>query len=84
MRDDPVKFSAFWIFQFLWVYIVSLPIIFVNGLVEVPLCPFDARSYSGMVLAICGLIIETAADHTKFMFKQNPCNIGKWCDQGII
>ena len=31
MRDDPIKFLGFWIFQILWVYIVSLPYIFLNG-----------------------------------------------------
>ena len=25
MRDDPIKFLGFWIFQILWVYIISLP-----------------------------------------------------------
>jgi steroid 5-alpha reductase family enzyme len=32
MRDDPFKFIYFWIFQMMWVWIVSLPLIFINSI----------------------------------------------------
>ena len=30
-RSDPIKFAIFWIFQAIWVFTVSLPVMFVNA-----------------------------------------------------
>lgn len=81
MRDDWVKFLGFWIFQMLWVWIVSLPLTFLNSVSGD--APLNSADYIGCVLSILGIIIEFFADQTKMAFKQNPDNVGKWCNVGI-
>lgn len=68
MRGDPLKFLYFWIFQMMWVWIVSLPLTVINSL------KFSADSVNyvdviGIVVASVGLIIESVADRSKFNFK---------------
>lgn len=80
MRDDPIKFLGFWIFQILWVYIVSLPYIFLNG------CDGDEDTLSiGEIILIAlssvGLVIESIADQTKFNYKQ--AKRPDWCVESI-
>jgi steroid 5-alpha reductase family enzyme len=71
IRDSFFKFLFFWVFQMLWVWVVSLPVTFVNSLPTVsPNGTLVAGDYAGIVLAAIGLCIETAADQTKFDFKQ--------------
>ena len=72
-------------FQAFWVFTVSLPVIFINA-------PGSAvrRDYwtvmdiVGLTLFCCGLLIEAVSDQTKFMFRNNPANKGKWCDTGSV
>ena len=80
MRDDPVKFLGFWIFQILWVYILSLPYIFLNG------CNGDEEGLSVgeiILIALCasGLIIETVADQVKMNYKQ--AKKPDWCTESV-
>ena len=68
MRDDPFKFIYFWVFQMMWVWIVSLPLTYINSI------QFDHYNLNyvdiiGIVCASIGLLIETVADQTKFNFK---------------
>lgn len=83
-RENPLKFAIFWIFQAVWVFTVSLPVIFINA-------PRSADRYDyvtpqdivGFVLFGLGLLAETAADIQKFNFRNNPANKGNWCDTGL-
>ena len=80
MRDDPIKFLGFWIFQILWVYIISLPYIFLNG----SDVDDDALSIGEIILIVLccvGLVIETIADQVKFNFKQQKKP--DWCTESI-
>jgi len=70
MRNDPIKFFGFWFFQFLWVWIVSLPLTFLNSVnMSNEDVPLNSGDLVGLLLAIIGLIVEAVADQTKFNFK---------------
>ena len=75
-RENLLKFAAFWIFQALWVFTVSLPVVFINapygGSMNEPL---KATDYVGIVIFALGLIIEAVADQQKFMYRNNSVNI---------
>ena len=72
-RENLLKFAAFWIFQALWVFIVSLPVMYINSpyasLIKDELKVSD---YVGIALFAVGLIIETIADQQKFAYRNNP------------
>ncbi|XP_077983012.1 uncharacterized protein LOC144437856 [Glandiceps talaboti] len=76
-------FVGFWTFQAIWVYTVSLTVMFVNSPRSDTGNSFIATDYVGSVFFIFGFIIEALADHQKFAFRQNHDNDGKWCDSGL-
>jgi len=85
-RADPIKFAMFWIFQAVWVFTVSLPVIFVNAprsatyLTPDSYTPMDII---GGLLFVVGLLSEGVSDQQKFSFRNNPANRGKWCQVGL-
>lgn len=86
-RDNLLKFAAFWIFQALWVFTVSLPVIYVNSpFASIGFTNSDdlvVSDYVGIVLFAVGLIIEAVADQQKFNYRNNTNNKGHWCDVGL-
>jgi len=84
-RSDPIKFAAFWIFQAVWVFTVSLPVIFVNApSSSSPLFEdFTPMDIIGGILFVIGLLTEAISDQQKFSFRNNPENRGKWCQVGF-
>jgi steroid 5-alpha reductase family enzyme len=66
-REDCLKFLYFWIFQMFWVWIVSLPIIWVNTTENA--WDLNAGDYVGFVMAIIGFSCEAWADQSKLFFK---------------
>ncbi|XP_059165380.1 uncharacterized protein LOC131947973 isoform X1 [Physella acuta] len=83
-RDNCLKFAGFWVFQAIWVFVVSLPVIFVNA--PAIASRFDyvtPQDIVGFILFGLGLVVETFADIQKFNFRNNPDNRGKWCDTGL-
>ena len=68
MRDDPFKFIYFWIFQMMWVWIVSLPLTFINS-VQFEHKDLNYVDIIGISFAALGLVIESLADNSKFVFK---------------
>ena len=85
IREDLCKFFGFWVFQMFWVYIVSLPLIFVNG------CGDDGSNVQSLgeqeiiaiSISVLGLLVESIADQTKFNFKQWGSSPKKWCTVSI-
>lgn len=81
IRNNLCKFAVFWTFQAVWVWTVSLPVVVSNAVSkDVDLHALDFVGYGIFAL---GLLIEAVADQTKFSFRQNPENKGKWCDRGL-
>eukprot|EP00128_Syssomonas_multiformis_P006621 Colp12_sorted_trinity150504_noHs@13161 len=78
-REDLLKFAVFWIFQAIWVFTVSLPLIFINSEIVNP--ELGVADYVGWSLFILGLLIETVGDQQKFNYKNNGGR--KWCDVGL-
>lgn len=86
-RNNPIKFLMFWIIQIIWVWVVSLTVLFTNS----PTAPRpryseislrDITVIVGAVLFLSFLILEAASDQIKFSFRINPQNKGKWCSVG--
>lgn len=71
----------------IWVFTVSLPILFVNSprLVDATstLSFPSGWDYAGFSLFLIGFLCETVADFQKFSFKENPANRGQWCQAGL-
>ena len=86
-RGDPIRFAIFWVFQAVWVFTVSLPVIFVNApssyTCYAESSDFTAMDIIGSVLFSIGLICETVSDQQKFVFRNNQENRGKWCQVGL-
>ncbi|KAJ7545995.1 hypothetical protein O6H91_08G019500 [Diphasiastrum complanatum] len=81
MRNNPLRFSVFWIFQAVWVWTVSLPVTVVNAGERNP--AIEGSDVVGWIFWGIGLATEAVADQQKLLFKKNPANQGKWCDAGV-
>ncbi|KAH3896917.1 uncharacterized protein LOC127864492 [Dreissena polymorpha] len=83
-RDSCLAFAGFWTFQAFWVFTVSLPVIIVNAGINAEVRDYwTAQDIVGLVLFILGLLCEAISDQSKFMFRNDPANKGKWCDTGL-
>ena len=68
-REDFCKFLAFWVFQMFWVWVVSLPVTYVNSTGQNVRSELNATDVAGLLIASMGLVVESLADQTKFNFK---------------
>ncbi|MBN1263025.1 MAG: DUF1295 domain-containing protein [Candidatus Pacebacteria bacterium] len=81
IREKPLDFLKFWLFQALAVWTIMLPGIHLLNQPEDRALSF--LMVSGIVIWAIGLTIETAADQQKFVFKNKPENQGKWIGNGL-
>lgn len=82
IRENPVRFVIFWLFQGLSVWVILLPALAVIGKTSAAILePIPLFSWTGVVIWGIGLTIETLADRQKFTFKKK--NPGKWTDTGL-
>lgn len=78
MRSNCMAFFGFWVFQIVWVFVVSLPVMLVNSVADADAPPFgDARDIIGIVLWVVGFLTEWAADAAKETFYEDASNKGK-------
>ncbi|MFC1727281.1 DUF1295 domain-containing protein [Patescibacteria group bacterium] len=81
MREKPLKFLQFWLFQGITVGVIMFPSIYLlNVTKDKGLNPF---MLSGIMVWALGLLIETISDWQKFTFKNNPKNKNLWIQSGL-
>ncbi|RKF54497.1 putative 3-oxo-5-alpha-steroid 4-dehydrogenase protein [Golovinomyces cichoracearum] len=71
-RDKFFPFLGFWIFQMLWVWIVSLPVTVLNspGISQFPQPTFGTgRDIAGVIIFIIGFSLESISDALKYKFR---------------
>jgi protein-S-isoprenylcysteine O-methyltransferase Ste14 len=74
-RKSPAAMAAFYIFQILWVWIVSLPVTLLNSPAASDPSqgggnpPFGGRDIAGIIMWSIGFICETIADFHKFYWR---------------
>ncbi|KAJ9076070.1 hypothetical protein DSO57_1029720 [Entomophthora muscae] len=85
IRGNFFRFLSFWVFQMMWVWVVSLPTTLTNSLGIRSLETFgNASDMLGVIIFIFGFIIETVSDIQKFKFNSNRSNsldvmnVGLW------
>jgi steroid 5-alpha reductase family enzyme len=81
--DKFVRIKAFlnvYLLQGVILYIVSLPVIYGNGSMNVE---FKWFNYLGIILWIIGFFFESVGDHQLKVFKRKAENKGKIMDQGL-
>ncbi|XP_070574426.1 uncharacterized protein [Ptychodera flava] len=81
--NNMCTFLGFWTFQAVWVFTVSLPVVFINSSRSNTGKGFLALDYIGSIIFVIGFLVEAVADHQKFTFRHNQGNDGKWCDEGL-
>eukprot|EP00271_Cylindrocystis_brebissonii_P016203 TRINITY_DN394_c1_g1_i1.p1 TRINITY_DN394_c1_g1~~TRINITY_DN394_c1_g1_i1.p1 ORF type:complete len:297 (-),score=51.55 TRINITY_DN394_c1_g1_i1:681-1571(-) len=82
-RNSVLQTAGFWFFQALWVWIVSLPVTFVNAKTLTNAPAIGAADVIGWTMWAVGLAVEATADQQKLAFKGSPASRGHWCDVGV-
>jgi steroid 5-alpha reductase family enzyme len=78
IRHDFRKFLGFWTLQIMWVWLVSLPVIYFNSISAG--FSWSDLSTIGVSLFVLGFAIESLADYQKFRHKQSGSG---WCRTGL-
>ena len=78
LRTKFWSFLGFWIYQILWVFLTSLPVIYFNSLES----PTEITNLAavGLFMFVTGFTVEAWADYTKFNHKLHG---KKWCTDGL-
>jgi steroid 5-alpha reductase family enzyme len=90
MRANCVSFLGFWIFQIVWVFVVSLPVVLVNSS-DAFQQDDDASGHAfgqsqdvvGIAVWAIGFVVEWAADASKEAFYHDKANRGKLLCAGV-
>ena len=88
-RDRFFPFLGFWIFQMLWVWLVSLPVTVLNSPAvrgQGPQTPFGstARDVAGTVLFAVGFVMESVSDVQRYLFRSGNRDDAAVCDKGFF
>lgn len=84
IRGSFASFLAFWVFQMLWAWGVTLPATFVNADPARTAPAFGTASDGiGVALWALGFGIQVVADAQKYRFRGDARNKGRWCDAGL-
>lgn len=88
-RDNCVRFFIFWVFQMFWVWVCTLPVVFINsrqgggdvGGAQAP--PLGAADYIAWAMMVFGFVFQVIADVHKYRFKLDPANKDAVCNTGL-
>jgi steroid 5-alpha reductase family enzyme len=83
IRSNFWKFLGFWIYQMWWVFSGSLSVIFMNANKNIETNVFGIQEFAGVAMFVCGFLIEIEADRSKYSFKSNENNQGKFCTSSV-
>jgi len=84
----PLKsFLKIYLFQGILIFLISIPVWFVNISYNPPITsPFDINSITmwlGTIFWVIGFLFETIGDFSLYAFKKNPENKGKIMDKSV-
>ena len=80
-RDKCCRFFAFWVFQMIWCYGVSLPVMFINTDSAEP--KLGGCDIAGIIIFIYGFLCEVISDLQKDAFRSNRANDKEFCNAGL-
>ncbi|OCK77525.1 oxidoreductase-like protein [Lepidopterella palustris CBS 459.81] len=86
-RDKFFPFLGFWVFQMLWVWIVSLTVTILNSpnITQFNQPSFGTgRDIAGVILFTIGFIMECVSDIQKYRFRTAHGSDGSICDVGFF
>jgi len=82
IKTRPLVFWVVWTIQACWVWIVSLPLIFINA--QVPrYFNWSFLELFGLALWVVGFVTEVTADLQKNNFRAEPSNTDKFIQTGF-
>ncbi|KAL1864363.1 hypothetical protein Daus18300_007787 [Diaporthe australafricana] len=84
-RDKFFPFLGFWVFQMIWVWVVSLPVTLINSpaVRQYPFIGFGtARDIVGIVMFAVGFVMESVGDIEKYRFRSTQ-DKSAVCDKGF-
>lgn len=83
IRQNFWYFLGFWVWQILWVYVVSASFLFINAqAVAAAGTPLGGWDWAGWALFVLGFGLQARADLVKNAFRADPANAKKVCDVG--
>jgi steroid 5-alpha reductase family enzyme len=81
MREEPLQFLKFWLFQGFSVWVIMLPSIYLLNTKNNQ--TLSLLMILGIFVWAKGLIIESVSDWQKFTFKNKPQNKDLWIETGL-
>jgi len=84
-RDKFFPFLGFWVFQMIWVWVVSLPVTLINSpaVRQYPFVGFGtARDIIGIIMFAVGFVMESVGDVQKYQFRSTQ-DKSAVCDKGF-
>jgi len=83
VRERPLVFLIFWVWQMLWVFVVSSSVIFINSAGHLASPTLSAADYVGWALFGLGFAVQVVADVQKYLFRADQANRRRVCDRGL-
>ncbi|RKF54560.1 putative 3-oxo-5-alpha-steroid 4-dehydrogenase protein [Erysiphe neolycopersici] len=86
-RDKFLPFLGFWIFQMLWVWIVSLPVTILNSPAVTRFTQPEfgtGQDIAGVLLFLLGFFLESISDIVKYRFRSTTIDKSLICNKAIF